>query len=113
MEGDNGAKKSLAKITQTYTGVISGVSETQYLMSYQSEVSAIFVGFEVITGEFNGQSGSLTLQHNGKFENGIASSQFRLVADAGTGELVGIAGEGSFTSGEMGQANYELTLKTE
>ena len=56
-------------------------------MSYQSEASAVFVGLEVVTGEVNGKSGSFTLQHNGKFENGIASSQFTVVSNSGTGEL--------------------------
>ena len=109
MEGKNGAKKSHAKITQNYSGAIEGSSELQYIMSYQSSTSALFVGFEVITGTINGKSGSVTLQHSGKFENGVASSNFIIVSNSGTGELVGIEGSGSFESGESGKANYELT----
>ena len=41
-------------------------------MSYQSKASALFVGFEVITGKVNGKSGRFTLQHSGRFENGVA-----------------------------------------
>ncbi|MBU2978766.1 DUF3224 domain-containing protein [Alteromonas sp. C1M14] len=107
IENEDGSKKSLAKITQSYSGVIEGSSEIQYLMSYQSAASAVFVGFEVVTGKVNGKSGSVTIQHNGKFENGVASSNFIIVA--GTDELANIDGSGSFKSGESGQANYELT----
>ncbi len=76
-------------------------------MSYQSSALALFVGFEVVTGKINGKLGSFTLQHNGKFENGIASSNFIMVANSGTGERTNIENSGSFKSG---QANYELTI---
>jgi hypothetical protein len=49
IEKEDGSKKSLAKITQHYSGVIEGSGEPQYLMSYQSAASAVFVGFEVVT----------------------------------------------------------------
>ena len=107
IENQDGSKKSHAKITQSYSGVIEGSSEIQYLMSYQSAASALFVGFEVVTGKVNGKYGSFTLQHNGKFENGVASSNFVIVS--GTDELANIEGSGSFKSGESGQANYELS----
>lgn len=77
-------------------------------MSYQSPASAVFAGFEVITGQFGGRSGSFTLQHNGKFENGVASSSFVVVTGSGKGELSGISGAGSFKSGESGSASYEM-----
>ena len=109
MENEDGSKKSHAKITQNYSGIIEGSSELQYLMSYQSTASALFVGFEVVTGKVNGKTGSFTIQHNGKFENGVASSNFIIVSSSGTGELASIEGSGSFKSGESGQANYELT----
>jgi hypothetical protein len=111
IEGENGIRKSHAKITQDYSGAIEGSSELQYLMSYQSEASAVFVGFEVITGEVNGKSGSFTIQHDGKFENGVASSNFTVVPDSGNGELRNIEGTGTFKSGESGKADYELVIK--
>lgn len=110
LENDSGSKKSHAKITQSYTGVIEGSSEFQYLMSYQSADFALFVGFEVVIGKVDGKEGSFTIQHNGKFENGAASSNFMIVPDSGTDELTGIVGSGSFKSGESGKANYELTV---
>ncbi len=111
-ENEDGSKKSHAKITQNYNGIIEGSSELQILMSYQSTASALFVGFEVITGKVNGKSGSFTIQHNGKFENGVASSNFIIVPNSGTGEISKIEGSGLFKSGESGQANYELTINS-
>ena len=109
-EGSNGAKKSNAQVTQTYSGLIQGNSHLSYLMSYQSGRSAVFVGFEVVIGIVNGKSGSFTLQHNGQFENGAAYSDFIVVPNSGTNELIGLEGSGSFESAEMGQAEYKITL---
>lgn len=107
-ENADGSKKTHAKITQEYCGDISGSSELQYLMSYQSDGSAVFTGFETISGTVAEKSGTLTLQHSGKFENGVASSNFVIVADSGSGELSGITGSGRFKSGQGGTANYQL-----
>jgi hypothetical protein len=81
-------------------------------MSYQSASSAVFVGFEVVTGKIDGKTGSFTLQHNGKFENGFASSNFVIVPNSASGGLVNIEGSGSFVSGESGKANYDLNITT-
>ncbi|KFZ37979.1 hypothetical protein HR45_05560 [Shewanella mangrovi] len=109
-DSGDGVKKSHAKIKQQYSGAIIGASELQYLMSYQSATTAVFVGFEVVNGVIDGKSGTITLQHNGKFENGVASSEFSIVTGSGTGELAGVEGNGSFRSGAAGQASYQLTL---
>lgn len=110
IEGEDGAKQSQAQITQSYEGDIEGSSELRYLMSYQSQTNALFVGFEVITGKVNGKSGSFALQHNGTFENGIASSQFLVVPNSGTGELINMSGLGSFESSQSGKASYTLAV---
>jgi hypothetical protein len=79
-------------------------------MSYSPNGVAIFVGFETVTGSIDGNSGSFIIQHNGKFEDGVASSDFLIVADSGSEKLVGIAGMGTFKSGDNGQANYSITI---
>lgn len=109
-ELDDGSKQSSVKVTQSYSGSIEGNSEIRYLMSYQSESSAIFVGFETIKGTFLGKNGSVIVQHNGIFESGVASSKFTIVANSGKGDCLNISGAGSFKSGENGQANYEMEI---
>ena len=109
-ESDDGSKQSHAKITQNYTGAIEGSSELQYIMAYQSQGLALFVGFETLSVTINGKSGSFVIQHNGKFENGVASSNFTIMPSFGREALVGISGSGSFVSGENGQARYELSI---
>ncbi|MEZ8201872.1 hypothetical protein BCT19_08840 [Vibrio splendidus] len=109
-ENDDGSKQTNAKITQNYSGDIEGSSELQYLMSYSSNGSAIFVGLETLSCTINGKSGRFVIKHNGKFEAGVASSEFTIAPDSGTKEFVDITGSGTFKSGENGQANYTVEI---
>ena len=110
LENDDGSKQSQAIINQRYSGDLEGSSDIQYLMSYQTDGAAIFVGFETFSGTINGKTGSLVLQHTGKFEAGVATSNFNIVPKSGKEGLTGISGKGCFKSGENGQAKYQLTI---
>jgi hypothetical protein len=101
-----GLKRSLANVKLEYTGDIVGSSELQYLLSYQANGSAEFVGFESLTVKVKGVSGYLVLRHLGKFVDGVASSQFEVIQSSIEDKLIGSKGE--FTSGENGLANYSI-----
>merc|ERR1712046_313659 len=88
-ERSEGIKVSHASIKQTYTGDMSGESSVEFLVSYQSQMSAKFTGFETFIGVVDGMRGTVTFQHDGKFESGIASSEFVSIDGAATGELIG------------------------
>ncbi|MHC6645514.1 DUF3224 domain-containing protein [Alteromonas sp. HB246098] len=109
-ERAEGIKVSQASIKQVYSGDMSGESSVEFLMSYQSQMSAQFTGFETFVGVINGLRGTVTFQHKGKFENGVASSDFESIKDSATGELTGKALQGSFKSGESGKADYTLEV---
>ncbi|MDR7121072.1 DUF3224 domain-containing protein [Rheinheimera soli] len=101
---DDGAKLSKALVSQTYSGDITGSSEVQYQLSYETTGDACFNGFEFISGTIGDTPCKLTLKHDGTFEKGIAKSQFGIVSSATHPEWVGVTG--FFTSTEGGQANY-------
>ncbi|MDH3327016.1 MAG: DUF3224 domain-containing protein [Gammaproteobacteria bacterium] len=107
-EAEDGSKQSHANITQTYTGDIEGESEINYIMSYRADETAVFAGFEILTGHINGKSGSFILQHNGIFESGVAKSHFVIVKGSGQEDFVNISGQGEFCSSTNGQADYNL-----
>lgn len=109
-ESSCGSKQSLAKITQTYSGDVEGESHLHYLMAYQSKASAVFVGHEVLTLTAENRTGTLVLQHNGTFEDGVAKSTFEVVLGSGKGDFEGAAGSGKFESTSNGQADYVLSL---
>ena len=109
-EKADGVKTSHASVSQAYSGDMAGESSVEFLMSYQSQTQATFVGFESFVGAINGLRGTVTLQHSGRFVNGVASSEFIAVASSATGELVGKVISGHFQSAESGKANYTFTL---
>ena len=80
-------------------------------MAYAGETYATFVGYERIEGSLDGRSGTFVLQHVGAFEDGVAKADVRVVAGTGTGQLEGLAGDGTFVAerGSTGTITLELT----
>ncbi|WOH38330.1 DUF3224 domain-containing protein [Thalassotalea fonticola] len=107
---DEGGKQCCAQIKQTYSGDIEGDSSLKYLMNYRTESTACFVGFEVINATIDGKKGRIVLRHDGVFEQGVASSHFKIISENCSDDFKGIHGSGSFASAENGQANYQFEL---
>lgn len=101
---EQGTKLSKALVSQTYSGDITGSSEVQYQLNYETTGNACFNGFEFFTGNLGDAPCQLTLKHDGTFEKGVAKSQFVIISSATHPELLGLSG--SFISGETGQASY-------
>lgn len=101
---EQGAKLSKALVSQTYSGDITGSSEVQYQLNYETTGNACFNGFEFISGNLGDAPCQFTLKHDGTFEKGVAKSQFVIISSASHPELLGVTG--LFTSGEAGQASY-------
>jgi hypothetical protein len=64
------------------------------------------VGIERIKGTVDGKHGSLVLLHDGVFEDGAATATLRIVA--GTDELKGATGDGTFRADPAGSITLEL-----
>ena len=101
-------KINRAIVKQKYNGNMEGISTIEYVMYYLTPSSSKFVGIEYFEGTINGKSGRLTFQHNGKFENGVASSDFTIIHT--TDELQGLSGEGSFKTISHTEAEYQIEL---
>ncbi|TRX56940.1 DUF3224 domain-containing protein [Thalassomonas sp. M1454] len=109
---DSADKKiSLAKVVQQFSGDLVGSSSIEYVMCYQSKTEAVFTGFESISLTINDKQGQFIVKHDGKFEQGVASSNFVLVAGSATADFVNAAGYGKFKSTENGQAEYQFNLE--
>jgi hypothetical protein len=102
------AKLTEALVEKTYTGEIEGSSTTKWLMAYDPDQSAVFVGIERIKGKVGGRPGSLVLQHVGKFEDGAATATLTVVS--GTNELKGASGSGDFRADPAGSVTLDLTV---
>lgn len=100
------AKLTEALVEKTYTGAIEGTSVTKWLMAYDPDQTATFVGIERIKGSVDGRHGSLVLQHVGQFEGGAATATLTVVS--GTNELKGVSGDGDFRADPAGAVTLRL-----
>ena len=98
-EGKDGSKLTRASIAKSYVGDINGSGALDYLMAYNPDGSAHFVGMEQIEGKIGTKSGSFVLSHEGIFREGVASSSFKVIKGSATAGLIGLSGEGSFSTG--------------
>jgi hypothetical protein len=95
-----------ALVEKTYEGEINGTSVTKWLMAYEPDKSASFVGLERIVGVVDGRRGSLVVQHVGRFADGVASAELTVVS--GTDQLAAVRGSGSFTADPAGAVSLTL-----
>ncbi len=105
-----GTKVTRAEVTKTYSGDVDGESITQWLMSYDEDGSATFVGMERLVGRIAGQTGSLVLQHVGAFEAGAAKADLSVTRGSGTEDLAGATGTGKFLADPAGSVTLDLSL---
>jgi hypothetical protein len=97
---------SVAEIKQAYNGDITGNSVVKYQLYYKNSTHALFNGFEIISYEREGTTASLIAKHDGKFENGIATSTFLITDASHDKHLIGLIG--FFESTENGIAQYQI-----
>ena len=110
-EGQGLPKLTRATVAKTYTGDIEGQAQVEYLMMYRSDGSASFVGIERLVGRIGGKSGTFVLQRTGAFEGGLAKESYTVIAGSATGELEGLAGEGTSAVGHGMEHPFSLTYE--
>jgi len=97
-------KTTVASDKATITGEIDGEVADRWLMNYAADGTARFVGLTHIRGTVSGRTGTFVLQHAGRFDGKGLHSDFTVIQDSGTGELLGISGTGTVTyTGPEGQ----------
>lgn len=102
------AKLTSASVSKEYVGDIDGSSATEWLMAYEPDDSAVFVGLERITGTVGGRRGSLVLQHVGTFADGAARATLTVVS--GTDELKDATGSGDMVADPGGRITLTVEL---
>ena len=112
-EGQDQPRLTRARVIKTNTGDIEGEGRVEYLMMYRADGSAAFVGLEQIVGRLGDRSGSFVLQRTGIFEGGQAKESYSVIPGSATGDLQGLAADGSSAVGHGMEhpfmLSYELT----
>lgn len=107
-------KMTVARDTATITGEIEGDVADRWLMTYAADGTARFVGLTSVTGTVAGRTGTFVLRHVGRFDADGLHTEFTVVPGSGTGELAGIAGDGTVDhtgpEGEPTRYTFEPTF---
>ena len=62
----DGRRLTRASVTQRFEGDITGDGSSEWLMAYQPDGSARFVGLQLVEGEVAGRRGTFVLQNAGR-----------------------------------------------
>jgi hypothetical protein len=110
-EAPEGFQLSRTRISKTFSGDLAATSVTQAVMAVTREGSAGYVAIELIVGSLHGRQGSFPLQHSATATRGAQSGSWTVVPDSGTGQLVGLSGQGEIAIDADG--GHTLTLDYE
>jgi len=112
LEADDGTRLVRATMGRTFTGGLDGEGAVEYLMAFRADGEAAYVGLERFDGTVDGRAGTFVLQHVGRFEGGAAAGAVTVVPGSGSGELEGLAGDGSFAAegGPAGTVELDVEL---
>jgi hypothetical protein len=95
-------------IDKQFHGDLEGTSKGQ-MLAVQGDVkgSAGYVAMERVSGTLAGHKGTFALQHTGTMNRGVPGLSVTVVADSGTGELVGLSGKMNIIIAD-GKHSYEF-----
>jgi Protein of unknown function (DUF3224) len=106
----DGVELSRVHISRTFTGDLEGESSAELMIS-KSEGGGGYVGHDRIRGTLGGKTGTFVFQHTGIMGPEGITNTGTILPGTGTGELEGIAGEGTMLADEAG--NHTFTLAYE
>jgi hypothetical protein len=92
-------------LVETFTGEIDGESTVRALQVRRDDRSASMVSVQRFRGKLGGREGTFVLQGSEIVENGRIKAVWFVVPRSGTGELLGLRGEGGF-EGDFGQGSH-------
>jgi hypothetical protein len=97
-------------VEETFTGEVEATGVATMLQVLSSDGSASFCALERVTGTLAGRRGTFVLQDTGTLDvDGRVTGRWFVVPGSGTGDLVGLRGEGGFAAllGQHAQAHLD------
>jgi hypothetical protein len=103
---DQGAGPALVEVhlSETFSGDIEGQSPVRALQLLRDDRSASMVSVQRFNGKLDGREGTFVLQGSEIVEDGKIKATWFVVPGSGTGELLGLRGEGGF-EGQFGKGS--------
>jgi hypothetical protein len=104
-----GGRLVRTRVSKTFHGDIEGVSVADSIMAHPPvEGAGAYVGMERIVGRLHGREGSFVIQHCASMSPREQAGSWRVVWGTGTGELVGLSGQGEMFDGPDGAKGFAL-----
>ena len=107
-EFDGGGKLARASVTQTFVGDIAGDGAVEYLMCSSPGTTTRVLGFQRVDGQIGNHSGTFVLETIGTFDGKEVKGAWSVIPGSGTGELVGLKGDGTFAAPLGSDASVSL-----
>jgi len=107
-ERPNGGKLTEAKVTQRFSGDLSGEGSVVWLMCYTEPKTARFVGLQQVTALQGPGEGSFVMDVDGTFDGAVAKGDWSIITGSGTGAFHGISGKGHFEAPHGPKATFRL-----
>lgn len=108
---DPGGEAAISRmsIDKQYHGDLAATAKGQMLAHMTTvDGSGVYVAIERVDGTLQGLRGTFVLQHSGVMVRGTQQLSVTVVADSGTGELIGLSGALEIIIAD-GKHSYELT----
>jgi hypothetical protein len=105
----DGGKLTRASVSKRYAGDIEGDATLEYVMSYEPDGSAGFVGIERVAAGAGDRTGALVLRQVGEFRDGVAKAALTVLG--GSGGFEGASGHGEMVADPAGRVTLELILR--
>ena len=106
-DGHSG-KMTVAAVSQDFSGDITGDGTVRWVMAYQDDGTARFVGMQQVVGTLDGRRGSFVLETAGNFDGQMARWDATVVSGSATDQLAGLEGKGRFGAVHGPEATYEI-----
>ncbi|HEX9064862.1 MAG TPA: DUF3224 domain-containing protein [Streptosporangiaceae bacterium] len=111
-EIEGGGKLTKAHVTFGLAGELKGEANWEAVMCYGQDGTAVFTGYQRVTGSLGSRKGTFVVRADGGFTDGVATTAWQVVDGSATGELAGLRGSGeAVTTGGSGgdfTLDYEL-----
>jgi hypothetical protein len=93
-----GTKLAVARVVNQFQGTIEGQGTLEYLLAYNADGTCTYIGMEHVIGKIGDRAGSFILEHKGVWTSNTAHTTWAVVTGSGTGDLVGLRGQGGFAA---------------
>jgi hypothetical protein len=107
-ERDGGRKLTRASVGQDLRGDMAGSGRAEWLMSYQDDGTARFVGLQRLEGTIVGRTGTVVVESIGDFDGKKAKGRWTVVPGSGTAGWTGMKGKGWFQAPLGPKATFTL-----